>query len=91
MVWGTISWHGLGLLVVLREKVIGEHYRSILADHLHPMFQPVFPGERPLFQDDNTPAHTAHWVQTWLNEHNDEVEHRIWYPQFPDLNIIELL
>ena len=91
MVWGAISWRGLGPLVVLREKVTGEHYRSILADHLHPMLQTVFPGERPLFQDDNAPVHTARWVQTWLDEHNDEVEHLTWYPQSPDLNIIEPL
>ena len=88
---GPISWRGLGPLVVLREKVTGEHYRSIFADHLHPMLQTVFPGERPLFQDDNAPLHRACWVQTWLDEHNDEVEHLTWYPQFPDLNIIEPL
>lgn len=91
MAWGAISWRSLGPLVVLREKVRGEHYRSNLADHLHPMLQTLFPGERPLFQDDNAPVHTARCVQTWLDEHNDEVEHLTWCPQSPDLNIIEPL
>ena len=91
MVWGAISWRGLGTLVVLNEKVTGEHHRSILADHLYPMLQTVFPGESRLFQDDNAPLHTAHWVQTWLDKHKDEVEHLTWYPQFPDLNTIEPL
>ena len=59
MKWGAISWRGLESLVVLREKVTGDHYRSILAHHLHPMLQTVFPGERPLFHDDNAPVRTA--------------------------------
>ena len=72
MVCGAISWRGFGPLVVLREKVTGEHYCSILAHHLLPMLQTVFPGERPLLQDDNAPVQTARWVQAWLDEHNDE-------------------
>ena len=55
------------------------------------MLKTVFPGERPLFQDDNAPVHMARWVQTWLDGHNDEVEQLAWYPQSPDLNIIEPL
>ena len=55
------------------------------------MLQTVFLGERPLFQDDNAPVHTAHRVQTRLDEHNDELEHLMWYPQSPDLHIIEPL
>ncbi|GFW80560.1 DDE_3 domain-containing protein [Trichonephila clavipes] len=48
-------------------------------------------GERPVFQDDNVPIHTSHCVQTWLYEHDDEVEHLTWCSQFLDLNIIECL
>ena len=55
------------------------------------MLQTVFPGERPLFHDDNAPVYTARWVQTWLDEHNDEVEHLTWYPQSSDFDIIEPL
>ncbi|GFT94847.1 retrovirus-related Pol polyprotein from transposon 412 [Trichonephila clavipes] len=69
----------------------GDHYRSILADHLHPMLQSIFPGEGPVFQDDNAPIHTSRCVQTWLYEHDDEVEHLTWCPQSPDLSIIEPL
>lgn len=35
ILWGAISWRDLGTLLVLREKVIGEHYRRVLSDHLH--------------------------------------------------------
>ncbi|GFW04315.1 transposable element Tcb2 transposase [Trichonephila clavipes] len=47
--------------------------------------------ERPVFQDDNAPVHTSRCVQTWLHEHDHEVEHLTWCHQSPDLNIIEHL
>ncbi|GFX86701.1 retrovirus-related Pol polyprotein from transposon 412 [Trichonephila clavipes] len=53
------------------------------------MLQTLFPGERPMFQDDNAPVHTSRCVQTWLHEHDHEVEHLTWCPQSRDLNIIE--
>lgn len=55
------------------------------------MLQSLFPGERPVFQDDNAPVPTVPCVQTWSDEHDDEMEHSIWCPQSPDFNIIELL
>ncbi|GFU92493.1 DDE_3 domain-containing protein [Trichonephila clavipes] len=82
MVWAAISSRGFGMIT-------GNHYRNILADHLHPMT--LFPGERPVFQDDNAPVHTPCCVQTWLQEHDDKVEHLTWCPQSLDLNIVELL
>ncbi|GFS98444.1 transposable element Tcb2 transposase [Trichonephila clavipes] len=51
------------------------------------MLQTLFPGERPVFQDDNAPVHTSRSVQTWLHEHDDEVKHLTWCTQSPDLNI----
>ncbi len=55
------------------------------------MLQTLLPRERPVFQDDNAPVHTSLCIQTWLHEHDDEVEHLTCCPQSPDLNIIELL
>lgn len=36
----------------------GEDYASILADHLQPVVQTVFPHKRQVFQDDNAPILT---------------------------------
>ena len=53
------------------------------------MLQTLFPRERLVFQNHNGSVDTSRSVQTWLNEHDDEAEHLICCPQFPDLNIIE--
>ncbi|GFV06836.1 transposable element Tcb1 transposase [Trichonephila clavipes] len=56
-----------------------------------PICQNSFPGECPLYQDDNAPIHTAKIVQEWFAEHEEEVGHLDLAPQSPDLNIIEHL
>ncbi|GFU74380.1 transposable element Tcb1 transposase [Trichonephila clavipes] len=68
MVWGAISWRGLGPLVTLHGKVKAAHYVNILGDQVHPFVQTSFPGECPLYQDDNAPIHTAKIVQEWFAE-----------------------
>lgn len=75
--WEAISWPGLKLLEVIREKVTGgNYYLRILAYHFRPMIQTLLPGERTLLQDDNNaPVQKFHCVQTWLGEENDEGEH----------------
>ncbi|GFY27653.1 hypothetical protein TNCV_911041 [Trichonephila clavipes] len=75
MVWGTIFPHGLEPLVVLK---VDDHRRP-LSKHsrrssLHPMPHNLFPRKRHVFQDDNVPVYTSRCVQTWLHEHDDEVE-----------------
>lgn len=55
------------------------------------MIQNVFPNKRPVYQDDNVPIHTAGIMRDWYNEHDDQLQHLVWSPQFPDLNIIETL
>ncbi|GFU92802.1 transposable element Tcb1 transposase [Trichonephila clavipes] len=91
MVWGAISWRGLGPLVTLHDKVKAAHYVNILGDQVHPFVQTSFPGECPLYQDDNAPIHTAKIVQEWFAEDEGEVGHLDWPPKSPDLNIIEHL
>ncbi|GFX47739.1 DDE_3 domain-containing protein [Trichonephila clavipes] len=53
--------------------------------------QTLFPGGEGNFQDDNAPIHVAGLVQSWFDEHEDEVIHLPWPAQLTDLNRIEPL
>jgi hypothetical protein len=43
------------------------------------------------FQGDNAPIHTTGIVQSWLEEHEGELQHLLWPAQSPNLNIAEPL
>jgi hypothetical protein len=53
--------------------------------------QTLFLNISAIFQDDSAPIHTAGTVQAWFEEHEDELQHRPWPAQSPDLNIIQQL
>ncbi|CAI9559915.1 unnamed protein product, partial [Staurois parvus] len=64
---------------------------KILANHVHPMVQTLFPEDSNIYQDDNAPIYTADVVKSWFNEHAEKFSHRTQVPLSPDLNIIEPL
>ena len=82
---GAVSSRGLAPLIVLGGMIIGDHYRSVFADHHHLVLQTLFVGERSVFHNDNVPLHVSQCVQTWLIEDDDEVEHLTWCPQSPNI------
>ncbi|KAK3528924.1 hypothetical protein QTP70_012853 [Hemibagrus guttatus] len=49
-------------------------YLSIVADHVHPFMETVFPDGCGLFQQDNARCHKAKMVQEWFDKHNNEFE-----------------
>jgi hypothetical protein len=49
-----------------------------LGNQVHPMIQMVYPNNDALFQDNNAPVHTAGTVQSWLEEHEGELQHLLW-------------
>ncbi len=44
MVWGTFSWHTLGPLVPIEQRLNATAYLSIVADHVHPFMTTVYPS-----------------------------------------------
>ncbi len=44
MVWGIFSWHTLGPLVPIEHRFYATAYRSIVADHVHPLMTTVYPS-----------------------------------------------
>lgn len=91
MVWAAISWFSAGPMITVSGHMTAKTYVNILADQVHPMVQTLFPNGDGVFQDDKAPVHTAHIVQDWFSEHEDDLSHLPWPPQSPDLNIIEPL
>ena len=55
------------------------------------MVAELFTEGNAIFQDDNAPIHTAKIVSKSQEENSNVVEHLIWPPRSPDLNIIENL
>ena len=58
---------------------------------MHPRIQVFFPNSDAVFQDDDSPIHTARSVQSWFEEHEDALQHLLWLAQSPILNIIKSL
>ena len=88
MVWGSISWNGVGRLHRVNGIMNAVQYCEILSksllggladEKLHPT--------SIIFQQDNDPKHTSRMAQRWFQEH--DITLLPWPPSSPDMNIIE--
>jgi hypothetical protein len=52
------------------------------------MIQTLFPNNDVVSKQNNAFSHTAETVQSWFEEHKDELQYLPWPAQLPDLNII---
>ena len=84
MIWGLFVGNPI---LSLHGQINNQDYLEILSNQVHPIVQVMSPERNAIFQDDNAPIHTARFVE----EQSDEVEHLVWPPQSPNLNIIEHL
>ena len=89
MIWGCISWEGIGPLEFVDGNMTGQRYKDILDINLWGLITKYFPSEDYLFQDDGASVHTAKLVKDWKDDHN--LKTLPWPAKSPDLNIIENL
>ena len=88
MVWGCMSYNGVGPLVITEGSITGKKYMSIPQKH----FLPLADSRRrrrltTILQDDNAPVHRANVVKAW--KERNKLNSLECPAQSPDLNSIE--
>lgn len=88
IVWGCMSYYGVGPLYWIKETMTQHEYVDILEN----IMLPYASENMPLiwtFQQDNDPKHTSKAAKAWFQRNN--VSLLSWPSQSPDLNPIENL
>jgi hypothetical protein len=84
--------YSVGPIITLHSRITAREYvRGQVGHQVHPMIQTLFPNNDAVFEDENTPIHTAGTVPSWFEVHEGELQHLPWPVRSTDLNISEPL
>ena len=91
IVWGCISIHGVGQLVIVEGNINQFTYIDVLEENLRPSIEAMFGDQRMpyIFMHDNAPCHKGRTVERYL-EQND-IQRIDWPAQSPDASPVENL
>lgn len=89
IVWIGFTYDHKSQLYVFDGDIDAASYQNMLNTVLIPLvaLYEQINQERPIFQHDLAPPHTAASTMTWLQEHN--IDLMPWIPSSPDMNIAE--
>lgn len=87
MIWGCITFDGVGTVTVLDGNINAQKYINIIDEQLWPVIARHFPRNNYTFQDDNAPINRARIAQEFKVQNN--MHSMVWPAQSPDLNVIE--
>lgn len=87
MIWGCFGNNQVGDLIIIEGILRKEGYKKILEENVLPSGRRLI-GRGFVFQEDNDPKHSSNLCRNFIKEKENR---RVWPPQSPDLNPIELL
>ena len=87
MVWGTMTYYGMGILTFVEGNMNSRKYIDTLDNCLWPVITKYMADKPWRYMDDNAPCHWSREVETWRKENN--IPRFPWPAQSPDLNPIE--
>jgi len=71
-------WYSAGPVLTLNGQITASDFVDILVIQVHPVVQVLFPNNDAVFQNNDSPIHTARSVQSWFEEHKDALQHLLW-------------
>jgi hypothetical protein len=85
----VVVQHSVAPIITFHGPITVREYGDRLVSQVQPMIQTLFPKNDAVFQDNDAPIHTAETVQSWFEEHEDELQHLPWPAQSQHLYNIE--
>ena len=90
IIWGRISWNGVGLLIEVQGKIDAVQYCEILEEGVEESIKSLeMAKDRWYFQQDNDSKHISKKAERWFSD-NNTIPMK-WSAQSPDLNPIKHL
>ena len=90
MMWGCMTWEGVGYACKIDGKMDGDLYVQILDEELQESIRFYNKTKDDIiFQQDNDPKHTCKKAKQWFQDHEYQIMD--WPAQSPDISPIEYL